>query len=65
MACGVVSFGSLTSATFGGLTGTGMLSLANADSAARGTGRGNNNADGTYYGALSGGGGLTRSAMAS
>jgi autotransporter-associated beta strand protein len=55
-----LSFGSLTSATLGGLTGPGTLSLANASSSAVALSVGNNNASTTFAGALNGPGSLTK-----
>jgi autotransporter-associated beta strand protein len=57
---GVLSFGSLTSATLGGLTGPGALSLTNTASAAVALSVGNNNASTTFSGTLQGGGSLTK-----
>ena len=57
---GVLSFGSLTSATLGGLTGPGTLSLANTASAAVALSVGNNNASTTFSGMLQGAGSLTK-----
>ena len=57
---GSLNFGSLTSATFGGLTGPGTLSLANTASAALALSVGNNNASTTYSGMLNGAGSLTK-----
>jgi autotransporter-associated beta strand protein len=54
------SFGTLTSATLGGLSGSGSLSLANASAAAVALTVGNNNASATYTGSLSGAGSLTK-----
>ena len=47
---GVLSFGSLTAATLGGLAGSGTLSLANSSSAAVVLSVGNDNASTTYSG---------------
>ena len=57
---GVLSFGALTSATFGGLTGPGSLSLTNSASGGVALSVGNNNRSTTYSGVLAGGGGLTK-----
>ncbi|HVU23864.1 MAG TPA: autotransporter-associated beta strand repeat-containing protein, partial [Opitutus sp.] len=57
---GSLSFGSLTSATLGGLSGAQNLTLQNGSSAAVALSVGNNNADTTYSGALSGSGSLTK-----
>ncbi len=51
---GALSFGSLTDATFGGLTGSRNLSLLNTTPAAVTLSVGNNNASTTYDGILSG-----------
>jgi chondroitin AC lyase len=53
---GTLSFGTLTSATFGGLSGSQDLALTNTSSAPVALTLGNNTA--TYFGALSGGGSL-------
>ncbi|MGO9111612.1 MAG: beta strand repeat-containing protein [Thermoguttaceae bacterium] len=52
---GVLAFGSLTAATFGGLTGSGTLSVANVALSV-----GKNNACTTYYGMLQGAGSLSK-----
>ncbi len=52
---GFLSFGSLTAATFGGLTGPGTLSLANSSSGVA-LSVGNNNASTTFSGTLQGSG---------
>ena len=57
---GSLSFGSLTSATLGGLKGSRSLDLTNASSAAVTASIGNNNASTTYSGSLTGAGGLTK-----
>jgi fibronectin-binding autotransporter adhesin len=57
---GKLSFGTLTAATFGGLQGTGGLSLLNSGSAAVALGVGNNNASTTLSGLLSGSGSLRK-----
>ncbi len=57
---GVLSYGTLTSATFGGLTGTGTLSLANTSSSAVALSVGNNNASTTFSGMLKGVGSLNK-----
>ena len=57
---GSVSFGPLTAATLGGLEGSGGLVLENASGAAVNLTVGNNSADTTLVGALSGPGGLTK-----
>ena len=51
---GTLKFGSLTAVTLGGLSGSQNLSLLNNSSAAVALTNGNNNADTTYSGALSG-----------
>jgi autotransporter-associated beta strand protein len=53
---GSLSFGNLTAATFGGLTGSANLSLLNNSSAGVAVSIGQNNATTTYSGILSGGG---------
>jgi autotransporter-associated beta strand protein len=55
---GSLSFGTLNAATFGGLTGPGMLNLANSTSGAVALSVGNNNATTTFSGALAGPGSL-------
>ncbi len=57
---GLLSFGSLISANFGGLTGPGGLSLANASSGAVALSVGNNGANTIYSGTLNGPGSLTK-----
>ena len=57
---GTLSFGTLTSATLGGLTGAQNLGLANSSSAALSLAVGNNNANTTYAGVFSGPGSLTK-----
>ena len=57
---GVVSFGSLTAATLGGLTGPGALGLSNTASAAVTLSVGNNNSNTSYSGTLSGTGGFAK-----
>jgi fibronectin-binding autotransporter adhesin len=57
---GILSFGSLTSATIGGLTGNQGLALANANSIAITLNVGNNNVSSVYTGNLSGAGGLAK-----
>jgi autotransporter-associated beta strand protein len=57
---GTLRFGSLTAATFGGLTGPGPLTLGNTASAAVALSVGNNNANTTYSGALQGAGSLIK-----
>ncbi len=57
---GTLSFGSLTAATLGGLTGPGTLALSNTALAAVTLSVGNNNANSTYSGNLTGPGGLTK-----
>ena len=57
---GVLSFGALTSATFGGITSGGNLSLNNAGGAAVALSVGNNSANTTFSGALSDNGSLTK-----
>ena len=58
---GSLSFGSLTSATFGGLKGSNGLSLSNTASAAVALTVSGNNQSTTYSGILSGPGSLTKS----
>ncbi|MEZ5387350.1 MAG: autotransporter-associated beta strand repeat-containing protein [Prosthecobacter sp.] len=58
---GMLSFGSLAAATFGGLSGTSDLALANDTSAAVALTVGNNDSDTSYAGVLSGAGSLTKS----
>ena len=57
---GALSFGSLTAATFGGLTGPGTLGLANSSSKAVTLSVGNNNAGTTFSGMLQGSGSLSK-----
>ena len=57
---GALSFGTLGSATFGGLTGPGTLSLVNSPSAAVALSVGSNNANTTYFGSLQGAGSLIK-----
>ena len=57
---GTLSFGSLTAATLGGLTGPGTLGLANTVSTAVALSVGNNNASTTYSGMLEGAGSLNK-----
>ena len=57
---GSLSFGTLTSATFGGLQGSGGLTLNNSVSAAVALSVGGNNASTTLAGVLSGSGSLTK-----
>ena len=57
---GAFSFGSLTSAAFGGLAGAGPLSLVNSSSGAVPLSVGNDNASTTYSGLLTGGSSLTK-----
>ena len=57
---GILSFGSLSAATLGGLTGHGTLSLANASSRAVALSAGNNNSSTAYSGTLQGPGSLTK-----
>jgi autotransporter-associated beta strand protein len=57
---GTLSFGTLTAATVGGLTGSRNLSLTNNSAAAVALSVGNNNTDTTYSGALGGSGSLTK-----
>ncbi len=57
---GSVSFGSLSSATFGGLTGQRNLSLQNASGAAVALSVGSNDTSASYTGALTGGGSLAK-----
>lgn len=54
------SFGPLTAATFGGLTGSNALALTNASATAVALTLGNNNASTTYSGALGGGGSIAK-----
>ena len=58
---GSLSFGSLTAATLGGLSGTANLSLVNGSSAAVALTVGGNGASTSYSGSLSGAGSLTKS----
>ena len=57
---GTLSFGTLTSATLGGLKGSQGIALANDSAAAVSLTVGNNNADTTYAGALTGIGSLSK-----
>ena len=57
---GSVNFASLTLATLGGLTGGGTLSLANSSTVALALSVGNNDANTTFSGGLSGPGSLTK-----
>ncbi|WP_193212570.1 beta strand repeat-containing protein [Luteolibacter marinus] len=57
---GTLSFGTLTAATFGGLKGSQNLALTNVTPAAVTLTLGNNNANNTYAGVLSGGGSLVK-----
>ena len=57
---GALSFGALTSATLGGLTGSGTLDLSNTASVGVIVNVGNNNASTTFSGDLSGAGSLTK-----
>jgi autotransporter-associated beta strand protein len=57
---GNLSFGTLSSATFGGLTGPGTLSLANSSSKAVALSVGNGNASTTFSGTLNGAGSLIK-----
>ena len=57
---GLLSFGSLTSAMFGGLTGPGTVSLTNTSASAVALNVGNNNANTTFSGKLQGSGSLTK-----
>jgi autotransporter-associated beta strand protein len=57
---GTLSFGSLTTATFGGLSGDQSLSLTNAAAQAVTLTVGGNNADTTYAGVLGGNGSLVK-----
>ncbi len=57
---GLLSFGSLASATFGGLTGPGKFGLSNVSSAAVALSVGNNNASTTFSGKIQGPGSLTK-----
>jgi fibronectin-binding autotransporter adhesin len=57
---GTLSFGTLTSATFGGLSGAQNLALTNTTPANVALSVGNNNQNTTYSGVLSGGGSLTK-----
>ena len=57
---GTLSFGTLKSATFGGLTGPGRLGLANAASAAVALSVGNNSTNTTFSGVLQGSGSLSK-----
>ena len=57
---GALNFVGLTSATLGGLSGTGNLALKNTTSAAVTLSVGNNNANTVYSGVLSSSGGLIK-----
>jgi autotransporter-associated beta strand protein len=57
---GTLSFGSLTAATFGGLSGATNLALTNTSAAAVALAVGANNTNTSYSGVLSGAGGLTK-----
>jgi autotransporter-associated beta strand protein len=57
---GALSFGSLTSATFGGLTGPGTLKLSNTASSPVALSVGNNNSNTTFSGMLQGAGSLSK-----
>ena len=57
---GILSFGSLSAATLGGLTGPGTVALGNTASAAVTLSVGNDNANTTFSGMLTGPGGLTK-----
>jgi len=57
---GTLSFGTMTSATFGGLSGAGTLTLANASNAAVTLSLGGGNSTGSFGGTLTGAGGLTK-----
>jgi fibronectin-binding autotransporter adhesin len=57
---GTLSFGSLTAATLGGLTGPGTLALGNTASSAVTLSVGNDNANTTFSGTLTGPGGLSK-----
>jgi fibronectin-binding autotransporter adhesin len=57
---GALSFGALTSASLGGLTGTGTLGLVNAASAAVALSVGTSNSSTTFTGALNGTGNLVK-----
>ncbi len=57
---GTLSFGSLTAATLGGLTGPGTLALSNSAPSAVALSVGNNNAGTTYSGTLQGAGSLNK-----
>ena len=57
---GALSFGSLTAATFGGLTGPGTLNLADSPFGPVALSVGNNNASTTFSGTLSGPSSLTK-----
>lgn len=58
---GTLSFGSLTAATFGALSGSNAITLANDSSAAVALTVGGNNGDTSYSGVLSGAGSLVKS----
>ena len=57
---GSLSFGSVTTGTFGGLVGSSNLTLSNTAGSAVALAVGGNNSSTTYSGALSGGGSLTK-----
>jgi len=57
---GILSFGTLTAVTLGGLTGPGTLALSNSASSAVALSVGNNNSNTTYSGKLTGSGSLTK-----
>ncbi len=57
---GALSFGTLTTATLGGLTGPRTLSIINSSSGAVALGVGNNSTSTSYAGALTGPGSLTK-----
>ena len=57
---GVLSFGPLTAATLGGLTGPGVLSLSNTASGTVALSVGNNSTNTTFSGMLQGAGNLTK-----
>lgn len=57
---GALSFGTLVNATFGGLQGSGNLTLSNASSGNVTLNVGNNNGSTSFSGVLSGNGGITK-----
>ena len=57
---GTLSFGTLTAAAFGGLSGSGTLNLINTASAAVALSVGNNAADTSFSGVLTGAGSLIK-----